>query len=96
MFPTYVDPVLIRPGDNPTDDRFPLVSFEPRLIMIKPRVSPAFPFLTFLETIQLRRDRKKRISMIRNQPRLRFNIFRLFFKKLSKLMRLRGSYDLFF
>ena len=64
MFPTYFDPVSLRPGDDPTDNRFPLVSFKPRLIMIKPRVSPAFPFLTFLETTQLRRDRNKRISMM--------------------------------
>ena len=67
--------------DDPTDKRFPLVGCQPRLITVKPRVSPAFPFLTFTRYDSNDGIGKKEFPWWQLTTRLRFKILRFVFQR---------------
>ena len=67
--------------DEPTDKVFPLVCCQPRLITVKPRVSPAFPFLTSTRYDSNDGIGKKEFPWWQLTTRLRFKILRFVFQR---------------
>ena len=67
--------------DKPTDKGFPLVCCQPRLITVKPRVSPAFPFLTSTRYDSNDGIGKKEFPWWQPTTRLRFKILRFVFQR---------------